>query len=213
MPSMIKEIKSNKVIAQGINTFAITALQNLVEAHNAIIEARVYQTETVNKCLKDEPEIAIGDMVFLSTKNLNIPKNHAHKLCPKYIGPYKVVKSRPETSTYSLDLPAALKERNILPTFHVSLLRPYHPSKDVMFPNRAHPEPYDFGAPEGQEWFVDEIIGHRWKGPKQVQYQVQWSLGDTTWESHVNCNKLAALDRYLELQGVMSHIRLPKKNT
>ena len=102
MPSMIKEIKSDKVVAQGINTFAITALQNLAEAHNAIIEARVFQTETANKHLKDEPKIAIGDMVFLSTKNLNIPKNRASKLCPKHIGPYKVVKSQPETSTYSL---------------------------------------------------------------------------------------------------------------
>ena len=213
MPSMIKEIKSNEVVAQGINVFATTALQNLAEAHDAIIEARVFQTEKANKRLKDEPKIAIGDMVFLSTKNLNIPKNRARKLCPKYVGPYKVVKARPETSTYSLDLPAALKERNILPTFHMSLLRPYHPSNNAMFPNRAHPEPYDFGATEGQEWFVDEIIGHRWKGPKQVEYQVRWSLGDTTWESHVNCNKLAALDQYLELQGVTSHIKLPKKNT
>ena len=79
--------------------FAITALQNLAEAHNAIIEARVFQTEKANKRLTDEPKIANGDMVYLSTKNLNIPKNRACKLCPKYIGPYKVVKSEPETST------------------------------------------------------------------------------------------------------------------
>jgi hypothetical protein len=104
----------------------------------------------------------------------------------------------------------ALQSRRIHPTFHVGLLRPHHPSQDSEFPNRTQPEPYDFGAPGEQEWFVDEIIGHRWAGPKQVEYEVRWSLGDTTWESHTSCNKLAALDRYLELHGVTSHARLPR---
>ncbi len=152
--------------------------------------------------------IAVGDLVYLSTKNLNMPKDRARKLCPKYIGPYKVAKTRPETSTYTLELPAALQERRILPTFHVALLRPHQASTDVAFPDRTQPEPYDFGAPDEQEWFVDEILGHRWAGKKQVEYQVRWSLGDTTWESHANCNKLAALDRYLELQGARNYMSL-----
>jgi hypothetical protein len=106
-----------------------------------------------------------------------------------------------------------LRERRILPTFHVSLLKPYHASNDAMFPNRTQLEPYDFGAADDHEWFVDEIIGHRWVGPKQVEYQVRWSLGDTTWETHANCNKLAALDRYLELQGARTYLKLSRRNT
>ncbi len=31
---------------------------------------------------------------------------------------------------------------------------------------------------------------------------MRWSQGDTTWEPHSNCNKLQALDKYLELMGV-----------
>ncbi len=178
----------------------------------SISETRVFQTETANKRHGKEPEIAIGDMVFLSTKNLSIPKNRARKLCPKYIGPYKVVKSHPEVSTYTLELPTALKECYLMSTFHISLIWPYYPTNDVMFPNQAHPEPYDFGAPDSQEWFINKIIGHRWKGPKKVEYQVWWSLGDMTWESHVNCSNLAALDCYLELQGVTSYIKLPKRD-
>ena len=73
------------------------------------------------------------------------------------------------------------------------------------------PEPYDFGAPNEQEWFVDKIVGHRWVGPRTVEYEVRWSMGDTTWETHANCSKLAALDKYLELQGVTRHTLLPKQ--
>ncbi len=83
MPSMIKELKGNEVVAQGVNEFALAALQNLADTHNAIIETRVFQTETANKHRGKEPEIAIGDMVFLSTKNLSIPKKPCTKAMPK----------------------------------------------------------------------------------------------------------------------------------
>jgi hypothetical protein len=98
--------------------------------------------------------------VYLSTKNLNLLKKRTKKLCLKFIGPYKVLRASPESSNYVLELPTALQKCRIVPTFHVSLLWPYHPSDDVMFLNRVHPEPYDFGAPDDQEWFVDKILGH-----------------------------------------------------
>lgn len=45
MPSMIKEIRKDQNFAQGVKTFANTALQNIADAHDAIIEARTFQTE------------------------------------------------------------------------------------------------------------------------------------------------------------------------
>jgi hypothetical protein len=51
-----------------------------------------------------------------------------------------------------------------------------------MFPNRVHPEPYDFGTLDDQEWFLDELIGCRWGNNKNLEFEVRWSLGDTTWE-------------------------------
>ena len=188
--------------------FAVTALQNLAEAHNVIIELRVFQTHLANKSRREEPKISAGDLVYLSTKNLNLPKGRARKLCPKFIGPFKIARAQPETSNYTLELPATLQMRGIIPTFHVSLIRPYHTSNNVLFPNQLYLDPYDFGAPEDQEWFVDNIITHRWNRPKGLEYQVRWSLDDTTWEPHANCSKLAALDRYLRLQGVTSHTKL-----
>ena len=209
MPSMIKEIRNDETFAQGVKTFALTALHNIADAHDAIIEARVFQAENANKRRRNDPMITKNSLVYLSTANLNLPKSRVRKLCPKFIGPYKVVEARPETSNYTLELPEALRYRRI-PTFHISQLRPHNASDDALFPNRHQLEPYDFGVPENHEWFVDEIIGHRWVTTKQVEYQVRWSLGDTTWEKHANCNQLAALDRYLEVQGVKSWDQLPR---
>ena len=108
----------------------------------------------------------------MSTVNLNLPKGRARKLCPKYIGPYKVLEARPEKSNYMLELPVALQDCRIHPTFHVLLLKPYIASNDAMFPGREQPEPYDFGAPDGQQWFVDEILGHQWVTDKEIKLQV-----------------------------------------
>jgi hypothetical protein len=48
MPSMICEIRSDNVIPKGIKEFATHALQNLADAHDAIIELRVFQTHKSN---------------------------------------------------------------------------------------------------------------------------------------------------------------------
>jgi len=157
---MLKEFRSNETTARGIKEFATQALHNLAEAHDAIIEARAFQTSQSNRHRREEPEIVENDLVYLSTKNLNLPKNRARKLCPKFIGPYRVAEARPETSNYMLELPNALTEQKIVPTFHISLLKPYNTSSDALFPDRTRPEPYDFGAPDEHEWFVDEIVGH-----------------------------------------------------
>jgi hypothetical protein len=159
------------------------------------------QLEIAWDYFSDEPDVRQGDLVYLSTKNLALPKGWASKLLPKFVGPYKVLRALPESSNYELELPEELKRRRIHPHFHVSLLRPHHPNDDALFPNRHTPEAYDFGAPDDTEWYVEEITAHRWVG-RNVQFEVKWSLGDTTWEPLANCNELAALDLYLLLMGI-----------
>ncbi|KJA26977.1 hypothetical protein HYPSUDRAFT_99390, partial [Hypholoma sublateritium FD-334 SS-4] len=75
----------------GVTDFALSALEHLASAHDAIIEARAFQTRQANKRRSSEPVIRVDDLVFLSTKNLNLPKNRARKLLPRFIGPYKVI--------------------------------------------------------------------------------------------------------------------------
>ncbi len=62
-------------------------------------------------------------------------------------------------------------------TFHISLIRPYYPTNDAMFPNWVHSEPYDFGAPDGQEWFVNEIIGIGGKDLKRLNTRSDGAWG------------------------------------
>ncbi|KII91926.1 hypothetical protein PLICRDRAFT_73104, partial [Plicaturopsis crispa FD-325 SS-3] len=112
------------------------------------------------------------------------------------------------TSTYTLELPEELVQRRIHPKFHVSRLRPYVANDDTRFPGREANAFYDFGNDENTEWQVSEISAHRWVGAR-VEFQVQWNLGDTTWESYTTCKELQKLDEYLQLQGVATWRQLP----
>ena len=172
-------------------------MQNLAEAHNMIIEAQAFQTKRMNERHIEDPNIKEESLIFLSTKNLNLSKGRVSNLCPKFVGPWKVEKAWPETSMYQVKLPTVLQDRRINPVFHVSLLRLYNASNNVLFPNRVHSEPYDFGVPEDHEWFVDKLLGHQWNG-RDLEFEVRWGLDDTTWEPLENCRDLEALNRYLE---------------
>ena len=140
-----------------------------------------------------------------------MPKGRARKLLPKYIGPFKVTEIHPETSNYTLDLPEELKKRRLYPTFHSSLLRRHEINDDGLFPSREPKLFYDFGQPDAEEWYVDDIVGHRWTGNK-IEFHVKWSLGDHTWEPYSSCSELEALDRYLELQGITDWRSLPRRS-
>jgi hypothetical protein len=76
--------------------------------YDSIITERVFQQQYANKNQHNEPEVKQGDLVYLSTKNLTLPKGHTSKLLSKFVGPYKVLWLLPKTSNYVLDLPKEL---------------------------------------------------------------------------------------------------------
>ena len=80
---------------------------------------------------------------------------------------------------------------------------------EALFPGREAKYYYDYGVPEDEEWYVDAIIGHAWQGRK-IRFNVQWSLGDTTWEPYEHCKELATLDEYLALHHVTDWRRLAR---
>ena len=45
-----------------------------------------------------------GDLAYLSTKNISLPKGRARKLAPKYLGPFKITRVLKDGATYQLDL-------------------------------------------------------------------------------------------------------------
>lgn len=209
LPSMIREYKDEPRISPGVREFADKALHNLMDAHDSIIESRVIQKHYANKRCSVEPELKINSLVYLSTRNLSLPKGRASKLLPKFIGPYPIIEANPSTSNYRLGLPTELAKRGIHNNFHVNLLRKYRPNDDALFPQRSLADPYDFGEPSDVEWLVDEITSHHWDGRK-LMFHVTWNVGDSTIEPYTTCKDLTALDRYLELQGVSDWRKLPR---
>lgn len=206
LPQMMRELPVPEHVPPGVCTFVMDALCNMAIAHDSIITERVFHS---NKHRHKEPEIEAGGLVYLSTKNLALPKGCASKLVPKFVGPYWVLHSFPNTSNYELELPEELSCQRVHNRFHVGLLRPHHANNNALFPNRRLPDPYDFSAPDNSEWYVEEIMAHHWKG-HALELQVKWSVGESTWEPLAVCNELAALDSYLALLGAKDWVDLPR---
>jgi hypothetical protein len=80
----------------------------IMSAHDAVIRARVKQTHEANKQRQTCP-LTKGDLVYVSTKNISLPKGMARKLVPKYIGPYQIIEDY-QNNSYKLELPSRLHQ-------------------------------------------------------------------------------------------------------
>jgi hypothetical protein len=122
-------------------------------------------------------EFEIGDMVLLSTANLD-PRHGGYrrrKLGPKFIGPYRV-QEKVHDRSYTLLMPPALK---LHPTFHTKHLKPY---RDDDSPTRQQKVPAVLlmDGTVGEQ--VKSIRAHRHRD-KGDEYQVEWvGSGPPTWE-------------------------------
>ena len=179
MPRSGQHISMNTTF-KGIKQFAQQTLWNLIDVHNAILEHRIMQMHYSNKHRRPDVIYHENNMIYLSNKNLALPKGRARKLMPRFLGPYKVLKAMNDSSNVTLELPPELKDRRISPTFHTNLVRPYVKNNDILFPKREARSYYDFGNNDKQEWFVDEILAHKWTD-NNLELQVKWTLGDVTW--------------------------------
>jgi hypothetical protein len=74
-----------------ICSFALQKKLAIMSAHDNILAAHVKQIQDVNrKCIV--APFKENDLVYISTKNIRLPKGLACKLIPKYIGPYLIVR-------------------------------------------------------------------------------------------------------------------------
>src|SRR3984957_9564137 len=122
LPTLFPEIDLNDTQFNGVKQFVEHAQQTVDAVHDAIIAHHIIQTHQANRRRCEEPNLMEGDLVYLSTADLNLPKGQAHKLLPKFIGLYPIITAQPEVSTYTLELPPELVNRRIHLTFHVSKL-------------------------------------------------------------------------------------------
>ncbi|KXN85595.1 hypothetical protein AN958_11090 [Leucoagaricus sp. SymC.cos] len=194
MPSIIKEIRDDNSLPQEIKKFTKVALTNIAAVCDIIIKSRVFQTQQANKYRLSEPDLKVNNFIYLAIKNLNLLKERSSKLCSKYIELFRIVEMRPKSSNYCFELLPALTKHKIHSMFHVSMLRPYNTSNNMLFP------------------FIDELIGHKFNSHnnKNLEFKVCWSTGDTTWEPYQAFKDFTALDRYMELKEYPKLINCPK---
>jgi hypothetical protein len=183
----------------GVEDFAAKLKEALMKAHDAIIDARVKQTKQANRHRR-RADFKVDELVYLSTKNLQLPKGQARKLVPKYIGPFKIIREVSTGASYQLELSKELKTRGVHNVFHASLLRQHYPNNDWRFPGRQLSQLPGFGQ-DPAEWQISRVLSHSGCGREAV-FEVQWSTGDMTWVPYVELADSAVLDEYFEAMGI-----------
>ena len=183
----------------GVQLFAERMKMAVMSAHDAIIVAHINNTVQANK-KRATATYKEGDLVYLSMKNISLPKGLACKLAPKFLGPFKISKILKEGATYQLDLSEELLKQGINRAFHVSLLKPHVPSDDRRFPGRLPAQIPGFGK-RPDEWVIKAIIDHQGRGIDS-KFEIQWKAGDRTWALYREVMHLMVLEQYCELMGV-----------
>ena len=176
-----------------------------MSAHNSILAVRVIQTRDTNK-KRQYLTFKMGDLAYLSSKNVSFPKGLACKLIPKYLGPYKIIQDFGNAS-FKLELPQHLKQQGVHNVFHSSLLRIHVPNDNRLFP--GHMDTQVVGDnPLDDKWAVECIKSHS-RSKTDAIFQVLWKLGDVTWLPYYQITHLQALTDYFELIGVSQVAKLP----
>ncbi len=130
---------------------------------------------------------------MLNTRNIRkriTRDGRAAKFYPRNLGPFKVIKAWPETSTYKLELLPAVDFDSIYPVFHTNLLRRYVPNDPDQFPSREPPRPPPV-VPEDAQYEVEGIIDYR-MCRRCRQYLVKWQgypNSDNSWVNEEDIDK------------------------
>ena len=113
----------------------------------------VAQSRMVDYVTGHRPTVTlqVGDLVWLSTKHLNLKVTGSRKLMRRHIGPFPVVKVVNPTA-YKLQLPPQLQ---IHPVFHISELY------KVPDGTRLPPDPVIVEVEGQDEFFIEAILKHK----------------------------------------------------
>ncbi|KAJ9515650.1 hypothetical protein QJQ45_002714 [Haematococcus lacustris] len=155
-PSALMLPPPTLVPSQAAEDFVTSMRNNLTAARSALQRSIDTQKLHADQHRRHE-EFEVGDLVLLSCANLNLQTAvNSAKLQPRFVGPFKVL-AKHSLVSYKIDLPSSMR---ILPTFHISRLRPYLSSSS--FPERAvelQPSPVII---DGEAYFtVKAILGRR----------------------------------------------------
>jgi hypothetical protein len=152
-------------------TMAKDALHKKKEEQTAMAEKRKPPHEVPFK---------INDLVLLSTKNY--PHLQAHKLAPKFVGPFRIKSVR--GSSIALDLPARFR---IHPTVNEESIRIFTPPAASPWPSRTQPPPPPLVDPQGHPMFIMERFLQERTHRGRRQILVRWKgygPEEDSWEPY-----------------------------
>ncbi|KAF9441408.1 hypothetical protein P691DRAFT_638498, partial [Macrolepiota fuliginosa MF-IS2] len=74
----------------GVRAFVLRMKNAVMMAHDSILAHRVKEIRTANRRQIQSP-FKTGDMVYVSAKNISLPKGYSRKLAPRFLGPYRIL--------------------------------------------------------------------------------------------------------------------------
>ena len=164
------------------------------------VVAKTRQTTNANISRREEPKYKVGDQVYLDTIKLRMgykKKGQSAKFLPRYLGPFMILQTKPETSTYKLDLPP---QYSIHPTFHARRLKPYIPNDPEKFPERQPDEPPAiFSDDDGEYYEIESIEDHQDLRGRKRRYLVHWKgypNSDDEWVHEDEIDGKEVIDDY-----------------
>ena len=150
------------------------------EAEAALRQSKACMKEEYEATKKHAHLFKIGDMVWLSTKDIKVHQP-SPKLGPCQLGPFKVLEQIGDLD-YKLELPHWLK---VHPVFHVNRLSPWH---DQGVDQPLPPKPVEITGEE--EYEVEDILDSKYAG-RGIRYFVKWVGYGPEHNSWLSCTQLA----------------------
>ncbi|KAK3507987.1 hypothetical protein QTP70_009351 [Hemibagrus guttatus] len=139
------------------------------EAHRQLQQALQRRRTTADLRRSQASTYQPGQKVWLSTRDIKL-RLPCRKLSPQFIGPFTIVR-QVNPVTYRLQLPPEYKMH---PVFHVSLLKPHHPSVLLSTePGVAEERPLPLLVDDGTAYLVKEVLDSRRRGGR-LEYLVDW---------------------------------------
>ena len=177
-------------------------------------QAQEHQMHYADKDRADMPDYKVGELAWLSIKDIALNAVGTHKLLPRWLGPFTLT-AKTSPVNFILEDP---DHYSIHDNFHVSMLRRAYDNGAGVW----RPAPIVVAGQDALEFTVEVILGHRpadkKSGDKGIKYRVKWKGYDAMenrWEpeKHIKPHAKGALSEYWKKQRAAVLAAQPSKGS